>query len=88
MSDEYQRAKKRGAELEAACEAASEKLRSLVPNDGRPTPDAIRCTPEYILANNEFKSAFAALRTFNGWFMKRYKKEEREARRVKIKVGV
>lgn len=39
------------------------------------TPDFVKAMPEWQQAKNEFDKAFAELRTFNGWYMKTFKKE-------------
>lgn len=39
------------------------------------TPDFVKAMPEYKEARTAYDLSFAKLRAFNGWFVKRFKKE-------------
>lgn len=45
------------------------------------TPDAVKATPEFQAARQEFFTAFEKLRAFNLGFIRHFKKEIREERR-------
>lgn len=48
-------------------------------------PDHIRETPRYQEVKKEFDRAFAALRNFNGWMNKQFKKEIKKDQRELVK---
>lgn len=81
----YSLAKSKKAEIEAAEKAASDALRSFPTSPNGLTPDAIKASPEWRAAYNQHARAFAALRNFNQFFFKQYKKEAAEERRAKRK---
>lgn len=45
------------------------------------TPDAVKFGPEYRAASARYKMAHAALREFNGWFLKNHGAEYKRQRR-------
>jgi hypothetical protein len=49
------------------------------------TPDHVKAMPDYQAAKHEFDVTFAELRAFNGWFVKTFKKEIKQAQRDKYK---
>jgi hypothetical protein len=89
-SDDYEAAKKRGADLEAKHNAATDALHSVPGHGSGPmglTPDHVRATPEWQSAKRAAEKAFSALRNHNGDFVKHFAKEykaERDARRAAI----
>ncbi len=46
------------------------------------TPDHVKATPEWKAYRIAHDTAFAALRNFNGWYVKTFKKEIRAERRL------
>jgi hypothetical protein len=83
----YEEAKAHGAKLENAVAEASNALRAIPGlGSGRMglTPDAIKSTPEFKVAKDNYNRAFTALRKFNQGFIKEFKKEilaDRDAKR-------
>lgn len=45
------------------------------------TPDHIKALPEWKSLKNAFRQSFDELRNFNGWFVKKFKKEYAAERR-------
>ena len=87
---DYQTAKAYQQQLEQVEKAASDKLNAINGIGTGPlglTPDSVKSTPEYQQASKEYSAAFQALRNFNGWFTKQFKKEyaaDRKARRAQV----
>lgn len=71
-------AKAKKIELDTDCEAASKKLNE-VKGSGKVqmglTPDHIKTLPAYQAAKQEFDKTFQALREFNAYYTKNFKKE-------------
>lgn len=78
MSPNYQEAKARRADLDTAARTTGEALRAFPGAGSGPmglTPDAVKFSPQYKAAKLAYVQAFAALRDFNHWFTKTFKKE-------------
>lgn len=78
----FAKAKERAAQLEAEYEHAGRALKAL--SGGGPmnmTPDRVRATPEWKKAKHEADAAFAALRSFNAVYVRRFKREIAQERR-------
>lgn len=86
----YQDAMVYKATLERKHEGAANDLKSLVGNERGAfnlTPDSIKQTPEWKAAYSKERSAFNAMRNFNMYIARTFKKElraEREAKRQAI----
>ena len=65
---------------------ASTKLKS-IPGVGKGklglTPDSVKQCPEYQQARRDYENAHNALRKYNSWYVKMFKKELRETRNTK-----
>ena len=80
--DEYKAAK---AALEAACAAAAEPLTKLSGGGSMGlTPDSVTFSPEFQAADRAYKLAFAALRSFNGKYVRLFEKEARADRAARF----
>lgn len=83
----YEQAKARQLELEAQLKRTSGELRS-VPGVGSGamglTPDAVKRSAPYQAAKRAYDSAFAALRSFNGDYVRRYRREIAADRRARL----
>lgn len=75
---DYEQAKARKAELEQRHSEASAALPSY---GGKLTPDAVKATPEWQALKRAYDQAFSELRTFNQWYVKKFKREIRKERR-------
>jgi hypothetical protein len=88
MSSPYQTFKQAQAILDAQLDAASKVLRDIPGVGTGPmglTPDAVAATPEYRNAKKAVDAAFAALRAFNGKYVKRFKAEIMADRPARLK---
>lgn len=83
----YEEAKAFKQKLNEILDAANTEIRKFnkYANDMGLVPDHIRETPEYQEVKKEFNRAFAALRTFNGWMNKQFKKEIKKDQRELVK---
>ena len=84
-SADYAEAKARAVELEAATRQTSAALKAL--SGGGPmglTPDAVKATSEWKDAKHAYDVAFAALRTFNTIYLRRFGREIAQDRRSKV----
>lgn len=80
----YQQAKARKAELEAAQHEASRALSAI--SGGGPmglTPDHVKTTPEWQARRVSWDRAWTALRAFNGWYVKTFAAEIKAERRAR-----
>ena len=78
MSNAYQAFKEAQAVLEEIVERTGKVLREIPGAGSSPmglTPDAVKFSPEYHIAKNAYRAAFAALRSFNGKYVKIFKAE-------------
>lgn len=74
--------------LESALDGADKALKAFDQygkNEMGMTPDFVKAMPEWQQAKKEFDKAFAELRTFNGWYVKTFKKEIAADRKNKYK---
>jgi hypothetical protein len=84
---DYAIAKQVKAQLEIECGLASQALRAIPGIGSGPmglTPDAVKATPEYREAKARSDATFAALRNFNGKFVKLFAAEIKAERRAKF----
>ena len=84
----YAEAKQLKAQLEGNLDVASKALRAIPGIGSGPmglTPDAVKNSPEYRAASAAYDVAFAALRNFNGQFVKAFKAEYAAERRERYK---
>ncbi|MGV2885953.1 hypothetical protein [Paenibacillus taichungensis] len=74
----YEEAKSHKQKLEEQNKVDSDKLK-VFDIQGKSanglTPDHVRALPEWKSAKTAFDRSFAKLRDFNGWFVKKFKKE-------------
>ena len=80
----FEEAKIQQIELDAAVKTTSEALQVFPKTGIGLVPDAVRATPEYRTAKKAFEVAFHALRDFNQTFVKQFREELREERRVRM----
>lgn len=81
---DYAQAKAAADALDARLDAASAALQGFPRGLMGLTPDDVKASPEWRQAKRAYDQAFAALRAFNGPFVKRFKSEiraDRDARR-------
>lgn len=81
----YLEAKAERDRLEMIVASAEQVLKQFPKLPSGLTPDHVRTTAEYRLANCNFDKAFANLRSFNGSFVKKFKKEIAEDRRKRYR---
>ena len=84
----YHIAKQSKVVLEKALDEAGKDLKAFDSFGKTPmglTPDHVKAMPEWKQAKASFDKVFAELRTFNGWFMKTFKKEIQAERKNKYK---
>lgn len=78
---DYAQAKERQAQLDAECRRTGRALQALSGGGSMGmTPDAVRATPAWKAARRAADDAFAALRSFNADYVRRFKKEIAEDR--------
>jgi hypothetical protein len=83
----FEAAKAHASELDAACKAASDRVKAIPGVGSGPmglTPDAVRYDPDYRDAKRDYDGAFARVREFYSWYTKAFTAElraEREAKR-------
>jgi len=90
VSSAYQAFKEAQAVLEQQVASTTEAFRKIPGVGSGPmglTPDHIRLSPEYRNAKAAFEAAFAALRNFNGKYIKIFKAEIAAERREKRKLS-
>ena len=93
MSSGYQAFKEAQAVLEVQLAVASQAFREVADEAFRKiprgpmglTPDPVKAMPEYQAAKAAYDAAFAALRDFNGKYVKIFKAEIQAERREKYK---
>jgi len=70
--------------LELICKEFAKEVEKF-PNDGPMglTSDEIKIMPEFQAARNNYNTSFAKLRKFNSFFVKTFKKEYREERKLR-----
>lgn len=80
---DYATARTHRATLEASHRAAGDRLSAESGTERGPMgliPDAVKARPEWRAAYRAERAAWDALRTFNGWYVKRYATELRADR--------
>lgn len=80
----YAEAIAKKAALESECANASAALNAVAGAGTAAfgmTPDSVKFGPEYRTASSRYNFAHAALRQFNGWFLKSHGAEYRRQRR-------
>lgn len=83
----YEHAKIARLPLEAAVKAAGQAVRAFPRGPNGLTPDSVKTSPEFAAAKRVCDLAFAALREFNGSFVRAYKKEIRAERAKRFDVA-
>lgn len=82
----YILAKAKQDELYNAMQAASEALQKYPKGALGLTPDHVKFSDAYQSDALEYNRAFEALRAYNTWFVKTYKKEIQQARNERYKM--
>ena len=82
----FEQAKVRQDELETAVKHTGIVLNEFPRSGIGLVPDSIRTSPEYQAAKKAYNDAFGALRNFNVTFVKQFREELREERRIRMGV--
>jgi hypothetical protein len=77
---DYAAAKEIQSKLDARVSQASDALNTLPKLGNGLTPDAVKLSPEYRTAKQDFDAAFSALRAFNAKYTVAFRKELRADR--------
>ncbi len=80
---DYELDKAHQAYLEAAVSVTSGVMNAFPKGDMGLTPDDVKASDTYRAAKKSFNNAFAALRAFNAGYVKRFKKELAQERKLK-----
>ncbi len=76
----YTEASQRKAELESAVASSSMVLQTFPKLPNGLTPDGVKALPAFSRAKDAYTVSAAQLRTFNAWFLKTFKREEKARR--------
>lgn len=84
VPNDFERAKEVRDQLEAETDRTDKALKALSGGGARGlTPDHIKATPEWKKAKQDFDKAFAALRSFNEVYVRRFKEDLARDRRMR-----
>lgn len=78
----FELAKAAKKKYEAAVEMADKALKNFPRNSIGLTPDEVKSTPEFQCAKKDYSNAFNDLRNFNTNFVKEFKNEIRNERKI------
>lgn len=77
----YEQAKAYQDMLYSALDRANSALQAFPKGALGLTPDSVKASAEFKQANARYQAAFQAVRSFNAWFTKQYKKERQAERK-------
>lgn len=87
MNMSYEEAKTRAEALHQAASEAGAILSGFPKGPMGLTPDHVKATQAYVEAKASYDRSFEALRAFNGWFTKRFKRERSSDRAKRLAAG-